>query len=142
MEEQMTLFGLDLPCGKTCQEHSVPTKEKTSEPSLKSSARLKTVVPLFLDLKTESGLIQGAYWEMGIPSHGGCLMLNFGASPKDVEESFLSQILTENVPEKYYLSAKACQGILNRANKRGKELPDVLRIALERGCKKESSSNP
>lgn len=32
---------------------------------------------------------------------------------------------------KYYLSAKACQGILNRAKRRGKELPEMLRIALE-----------
>lgn len=32
---------------------------------------------------------------------------------------------------KYCLSAKACQGILNRAKRRGKELPEMLRIALE-----------
>jgi hypothetical protein len=37
-----------------------------------------------------------------------------------------------DVPEKYYLSAKACQGILRRAKERGKELPEELRIALER----------
>ena len=36
------------------------------------------------------------------------------------------------VPEKYYLSPKACQGILRRASVRGKELPEVLRTALER----------
>ena len=29
------------------------------------------------------------------------------------------------------LSPKACQGILRRASARGKELPEVLRIALE-----------
>ena len=33
---------------------------------------------------------------------------------------------------KYYLSPKACLGILRRASARGKELPEVLRIALER----------
>ena len=32
----------------------------------------------------------------------------------------------------YYLSPKACQGILSRASKRGKELPQVLKAALER----------
>lgn len=37
-----------------------------------------------------------------------------------------------NVPERYFLSPKACRGILHRASARGKELPAVLRIALER----------
>jgi hypothetical protein len=35
------------------------------------------------------------------------------------------------VPQRYYLSAKACQGILRRAEKRGKALPDALKVALE-----------
>lgn len=35
-----------------------------------------------------------------------------------------------NAPRKYYLSAKACRGILNRAEKRGKKLPEQLRTAL------------
>ena len=45
-------------------------------------------------------------------------------------ESTLSQILIANAPEKYSLSRKACLGILRRAEKRGKELPDMLREAL------------
>ena len=44
----------------------------------------------------------------------------------------MSQILLAAVPEKYYLSPKACQGILRRASVRGRELPEVLRKALER----------
>lgn len=43
----------------------------------------------------------------------------------------LSQILEENADPKYRLSARACQGILNRAERRGKELPKELREALE-----------
>ena len=44
----------------------------------------------------------------------------------------LSDILEEGtVDKRYYLSAKACRGILNRADKRGKELPEILRAALE-----------
>jgi len=35
------------------------------------------------------------------------------------------------VPQRYFLSAKACSGILRRADKRGKELPTTLRLALE-----------
>ena len=38
----------------------------------------------------------------------------------------------DNVPERFSLSQKECQGILRRAEKRGKELPEVLRLALER----------
>ena len=37
-----------------------------------------------------------------------------------------------DVPRKYYLSPKACLGILRRASERGKKLPEVLQIALER----------
>lgn len=43
----------------------------------------------------------------------------------------LSQVLEKFVALKYYLSAKACRGILTRAARRGKELPEELRIALE-----------
>lgn len=134
LDGQMSWLDLDLDYGKTYQEHSVPTKAKTSAPSSKSSAKLKMVVPLFLDLNTASGLMPDSLWETGIQLHGECWIRNFGAAPNAEEESFLSEILQEGVPEKYYLSARACQGILNRASKRGKELPEVLRIALERGC--------
>ena len=58
-------------------------------------------------------------------------MLNTGASPNDVVESSLSQILQDEPPRKYYLSQKACQGILRRASERGKELPEKLKRALE-----------
>lgn len=50
-------------------------------------------------------------------------------------ESKLSDILEPNPNQKYYLSAAACQGILRRAEKRGKELPPMLKEALERQSK-------
>ena len=59
-------------------------------------------------------------------------MLNTGESPSEGVESTLSVILQASVPEKYYLSPKACLGILRRAAVRGKELPEILRLALER----------
>jgi hypothetical protein len=62
---------------------------------------------------------------------GECLTLNMGSSQRR-NASSLSQILQERVPEKYYLSQKACLGILRRASDRGKELPIVLKTALER----------
>ena len=64
---------------------------------------------------------------------------SFEALPGGVSVSRLSQILEDSAPRKYYLSAKACAGILNRANKRGKELPEILRQALENQIKDESS---
>ena len=57
-------------------------------------------------------------------------MSNTGEHPKDVEESTLYSILEDKVQEKYYLSPTACQGILRRAENRGKELPTLLRVAL------------
>ena len=44
----------------------------------------------------------------------------------------LSDILeTGDVPRRFYLTAKACLGILRRAGNRGKDLPPPLRLALE-----------
>lgn len=63
-----------------------------------------------------------------------------GESPREGNESRLSQILQASVPEKYALSAKACEGILRRAEKRGKELPARLKAALERQAKAENQS--
>jgi hypothetical protein len=43
----------------------------------------------------------------------------------------LSDILeTQDVPQRFYLSATACKGILRRAEKRGKTLPEALQAAL------------
>lgn len=61
---------------------------------------------------------------------GDSLMLNIGESPREESVSLLSQILEVNVPQKYYLSARACQGILVRASRRGKALPELLKQAL------------
>jgi hypothetical protein len=63
-------------------------------------------------------------------------MHSFGEHPvslyhNGVGESHLSQILEDNPHPKYCLSAKACQGILTRASRRGKELPPMLKEALE-----------
>jgi cytidylate kinase len=57
-------------------------------------------------------------------------MHSFGESPSVAVESRLSQILAVNAPLRYYLSAKACHGIIRRAERRQKELPAMLREAL------------
>lgn len=58
-------------------------------------------------------------------------MPSIGACPNVVCASRLSSILQVGVPEKYYLSRKACEGILRRASRRGKQLPELLKTALE-----------
>lgn len=57
-------------------------------------------------------------------------MLNTSVSPNDAKECFLWQVLEDEVSPKYSLSQKACEGILRRAEARGKVLPDLLRQAL------------
>lgn len=130
---QISIFDPDMPCGKMFREPSVPTKEKTSGSSSKSSAKLKTPTPIFLDLRRggAGGILAEPSWETGIPSLGECSMHDFGESPNVAEESGLWQILEANVPQKYFLSARACAGVLRRAERRGKELPTILKTALE-----------
>src|SRR3546814_15049798 len=51
--------------------------------------------------------------------------------PNGAVASSLSDILeTGDLPQRYFLSAKACSGILRRAEKRGKTLPLALSRAL------------
>lgn len=57
-------------------------------------------------------------------------MLNIGESPKDVSVCSLSSILEDNVPDKYFLSERACLGILRRSEEKGKPLDDLLKTAL------------
>lgn len=60
-----------------------------------------------------------------------CLTLNIGEKPRIPNPTHLSEILETDADPKYNLSPKACQGILARADKRGKALPPILREALE-----------
>ena len=47
--------------------------------------------------------------------------------------SSLAEVLEVGpLPPRFYLSAKACAGILRRAGKRGKALPPMLEAALKR----------
>ena len=131
MEGQMSIFDLDICFGKMCVEHSQATKEKTLESSLKKQPKSQTKMPQFLDLRTGSGKPADASWQTDGALLGEYSMHSFGESPNEDVESLLSQILEDNPHPKYFLSAKACQGILNRANRRGKKLPQMLQEALE-----------
>jgi hypothetical protein len=62
----------------------------------------------------------------------GFLTLSTSEFPNDADVSLLSDVLeTGNLPPKFYLSGKACAGILRRAEKRNKQLPALLQAALE-----------
>ena len=68
--------------------------------------------------------------EMDGPWLGDSWTVNISECPREENVSLLSWILQVNVPEKYYLSAKACRGILTRASRRGKKLQELLETAL------------
>lgn len=127
---QMTLFDQDTWSGKTFLERSAATKAKISESSSKKQQGLRTVMPLFLDLRMGNGLLREPLWETGGALPGEFSMRSFGESPSVAVESHLSQILEDTPPPRYCLSATACRGILNRAERRGKELPPLLKAAL------------
>ena len=136
-EGQMSMFdlyGQDLWYGKTYPEHSVQTKEKISGAYLKKFAELRIKPPMYLCLKKENGHQVDASWDMESKEYiqwlGEYTMHSFGEYPSVAVESRLSQILEDHPHPKYCLSARACQGILRRAEKRGKELPEMLRIGV------------
>jgi hypothetical protein len=52
-------------------------------------------------------------------------------SPNAAVECFLPAIVEPRVLSKYFLSPRAASGILKRAEKRGRVLPDGLRVQLE-----------
>ena len=122
----------DTASGRTSPALSPPTEEMTSRLSSKQLSELKKKGSRCLRLKITDGRNQTYFWETDGAWLTEFSTLNTGVSPSEEQESTLSQILLAEVPEKYYLSPKACLGILRRASVRGKELPEVLRKALER----------
>ena len=124
--KQLSLFdecALNFLHGKTSQEHSVQTAELIFTPSSKQSCRSQFqylnagAMPDWLTVET-------------VKSRGELSTLNFTESPNVAVESSLSQILQVDVPQKYYLSPRACQGILRRAKNHNVKLPPELESTL------------
>ena len=68
----------------------------------------------------------------GMGSRGEFWTANISEFPSDAAVSSLSDILeTGELPQRYFLTRRACEGILRRADNRGRKLPDALRAALE-----------
>ncbi len=108
-------------------------KTKTSASSSKNSSELVAIPFMSLDLTPGAGnLLDEFYWEILSPWRGESSILNTGPAPRSgAAGSTLWSILEERPHPKYYLSQKACQGILRRSHERGKELPWKLERALK-----------
>ena len=85
--------------------------------------------------RMEDGTLEpsSAGWQsagMGSPTE--FLTLNTSVWHSEGSVCSLSDILeTGDLPQRYFLSSRACAGILRRAERRGKVLPPMLKIALE-----------
>ena len=135
MEGQVGLFGQDTWSGKTSPELSAAgtPKAPTSPPSSKKSSKSQSREPVCLCVyQTEDGQNPGAITLRMVLGQllGEYTTPSFGECPREENASRLSQILEDCPLPKYSLSARACQGILNRAERRGKELPPELKAAL------------
>ena len=131
--EQASLFAPDTFAGRMSQAASAQARRTGRISGLSWRKLLDYIAPdyQFLDLSSDAGNLLGQYeWTTRSALHGGCWLRNSGASPRDAIESFLSQILQERPPKKYYLTTAACLGILRRAEERGKPLPKALDTAL------------
>ena len=146
MDGQVTWSDLGFSFGRTLSEHSAATEEKTSQPCWKKLRVSQNQDFLYLDCrKSGNGQKQEPLPAMGGLSLGELTTLRTGEKPSETavqemlsvwgphsvaEESRLSQILEVNPLPKYNLTAKACLGILRRAERRGKDLPKLLKQVL------------
>lgn len=148
MSEQTSLFGSISSAGgshaKTSQWLEAVRDWLATDPdsSTSSCALLMRSLPAGWSSKmsmafahrTEDGIWEpySQRWESaGIGGPTVCLTLSSSAHPSDGAASSLSDILEPHVPPKFFLSLKACHGILRRAARRGKALPPELKAALE-----------
>ena len=122
---QLNLFDeatLNSLCGKTSRTSSIAAQifKPPSKPSRRPKFQYLNAVsqtPVWLTSDADS-----------LPTEFSTL--NFSESRNVVEECFLSQILQDDAPPKYFLSIRACQGILRRARLKNKTLPPELERIL------------
>ena len=133
VDGQVSLFAPDWPLGRMSLEsiQAASRPARTSSRSSRRSSALRNRTFMLLDLRPGAGGLLGPYWEYNPAWLGPPGRLNTSECPKGAVGSSLSQILLDTVPSKYYLSRKACLGILRRAKERGKPLPPQLEQALK-----------
>ena len=157
--EELTSLSEELPVRDSVSQESREDCKMTDPSSaLPFASYLQTCIPggssgkMFrVSLAPEVGKISKPSCEKlmksGIAVHGECLTLNTPEWTatlvpflKEDGVCSLSDILemSGNIPQKYYLSPRACLGIIRRAESRGKDLPPMLKEALEQqaqcGC--------
>lgn len=77
-------------------------------------------------------LLRSTPWmNSGMVWRGVCLTRSSLESPRDAGVCSLSDVLESHVPKRFFLSPRAAQGILRRAEKQGRVLPSRLQQALE-----------
>ena len=114
------VYGLNGLCGKTSPVSCHPTEDGILLPSSGRWASWGMGSPT-------------GFWTLNGAEHTGIPVPSRSAG----DVCSLSDVLeTGNVPPRFSLSAKACSGILRRAERRGKALPPMLKAALEQaaGC--------
>ena len=133
VDGQVSLFAPDWPHGRTCLEsiQAASRPARTFSRSSRRSSALKNRTLMLLDLRPGAGNLLGPYWEYDPAWLGPPGRLNTSECPKGAVDASLSQILLDTVPSRYYLSRRACLGILRRAKERGKPLPPQLEQALK-----------
>lgn len=169
MAEQLTLFDQDTQFMKTYPEPCPRTKEKTSDASSKHSHKSSKAMFASLDLRGNGPTAEALSWttdrllgasmthgtsesrsegsasvswltSTDLLHQGFCLTLNLSEHPRVANPTLLSEILEDEADPRYNLSSKACKGILNRASKRGKKLPEILEEALKAQITDEEAS--
>ena len=134
LDGQGSLFAPDTWSGRTSPGRSAATKDETSRPCLKRRSASSNRKPPVLKCLQKAGLPGAGIgtWTDDGAWLGESTTRNTGECPSVAVESRLSQILEATPHTKYCLSARACQGILNRAARRGKDLPEMLKAVLTR----------
>ena len=129
---QLTIFDAILArmapssSGRTFPASSAP---KTTPSGAFLQAWLDLIDPSF---RADDGRTRVWLLDPRAQSLGGVSMPNISAWPNGASVCSLSQVLEAGpIPARYFLSPKACAGILRRAAKRKRKLPEPLRLSLE-----------
>ncbi len=133
---QSTLFDALMdarPAGSSMRTCPVYSASKTT-PSARSWADWSAAMPPSSRREDEAGPTRAWFLDPADAPHGAYWTPSTSAWRNDGAGSScsLAQVLeTGKLPTRFYLSSKACAGILRRAERRGKELPAQLQRALE-----------
>ena len=110
--ELLTYFGPDGSSGKMYRESCHQTKEGILGPS------------------------SGVWSNSGMACRTEYWTLNTSESPNDaVASSLLDTLEIGDIPQRHFLSARACTGLLRRIDVRNKEVPPIIRDILQNQAK-------